>query len=236
MKVGVILPHGVWDEFRGLQAPQAWDHLRRLAIDVEAVGFDSIWISDHFTTVEKRPGAMVFEAFTSLCALAAVTRRIRLGTLVLCAAYRNAALTAKMMCSLDAISAGRVELGIGSGWKEDEFRGYGYNFPDTRERLAILADTLEVIGRMLRPGIASWYGEHAWVVDLASEPKSVQKPRLPIMVGGNGRRVTWRLAARYADELNLDGLTPDEVEEALPVIAARCLEEGRDPASRIASE
>jgi alkanesulfonate monooxygenase SsuD/methylene tetrahydromethanopterin reductase-like flavin-dependent oxidoreductase (luciferase family) len=231
LKVGVILPHGVWDEFRGLEAPEAWDHLRRLALDVEAMGFESIWISDHFKTVEERPGAMVFEALTSLCALAAVTYRIRLGTLVLCAAYRNAALTAKMLCTLDAISGGRVDLGIGSGWKEDEFRGYGYGFPGTKERLAILEDTLEVISRMLGPGIATWHGEHASVVELESEPKSSQTPRLPIMVGGNGRRVTWRLAARYADELNLDGLMPDQVEEALPVIATRCIEEGRDPQS-----
>ena len=228
MKVGVILPHGVWDEFDGLEPHAAWNHLRRLTMKVESLGFESVWISDHFTTVEVSPGAMVFEAFTSLCALAAVTSRIRLGTLVLCAAYRNAALTAKMLCTLDAISGGRVEVGIGSGWKEDEFRGYGYGFPETRERLAILADTLEVITRMLGPGKATWQGTHA-SVDVASEPKSVQAPRLPVMVGGNGRLVTWRLAARYADELNLDGLLPDQVEEALPVIAARCVEEGRDP-------
>jgi alkanesulfonate monooxygenase SsuD/methylene tetrahydromethanopterin reductase-like flavin-dependent oxidoreductase (luciferase family) len=201
----------------------------KVAADAEELGFESIWLSDHFTTVNDRPDAMVLEAITSLSALAAVTRRIRLGTLVLGAAYRNAALTAKMLCTLDAISGGRVELGIGAGWKEDEFRGYGYGFPDTKERLAILADSLEVITRMLGPGRASWAGRHASVVDLASEPKSVQTPRLPVMVGGNGPLVTWRLAARYADELNLDGLLPDQVEEALPVIKLRCIEEGRDP-------
>jgi alkanesulfonate monooxygenase SsuD/methylene tetrahydromethanopterin reductase-like flavin-dependent oxidoreductase (luciferase family) len=230
LKVGVILPHGVWDEFRGLQPHAAWNYLRELTLEVESLGFESAWISDHFTTVEERPGAIVFEALASLCALAAATQRIRLGTLVLCSAYRNAALVAKMLCTLDAISAGRVELGIGSGWKEDEFRGYGYGFPETKARLAMLTDTLEVITRMLRPGVATWQGRHA-SVDTASEPKSVQKPRLPVMVGGNGRVVTWRLAARYADELNLDGLLPDQVEEAVPVIASRCIEEGRDPRS-----
>jgi len=230
LKVGVILPHGVWDEFHGLQPDAAWDRLRTLALEVESLGFESAWISDHFTTVEERPGAMVFEVLTTLCALAAATRRIRLGTLVLCSVYRNAALTAKMLCTLDAISAGRVELGIGSGWKEDEFRSYGYGFPETKARLAILSDTLEVITRMLGPGVATWHGTHA-SVDTASEPKSVQKPRLPIMVGGNGRVVTWRLAARHADELNLDGLLPAQVEEALPVIAARCRQEGRVPSS-----
>jgi F420-dependent oxidoreductase-like protein len=229
MKVGVMLPHGVWDEFKGLRPRQAWDGLRQMAVDAEELGFDSIWLSDHFYAVNDRPDAMVLEAFTCLSALAAPTQRIRLGNLVLCAAYRNAALTAKMFCTLDAISGGRVELGIGAGWKEDEFRGYGYGFPDTKERLAILADHLEVICRMLGPGRATWNGRHASVADAANEPKSLQAPRLPIMVGGNGRLVTWRLAARYADELNLDGLLPDQVNEALPVIRARCQEVGRDP-------
>lgn len=229
MKVGVMLPHGVWDEFKGLQPHQAWNGLRQVAIDAEELSFDSIWLSDHFTPVEDRPDASVLETFTCLSALAAVTRKIRLGTLVLCASYRNAALTAKMFSTLDAISAGRVELGIGSGWKEDEFRSFGYEFPATKDRLAILGDQLEVISRMLGPGRATWHGRHASVCDAFNEPKSVQAPRLPIMVGGNGKVVTWRLAARYADELNLDGLLPDQVAEALPVIESRCIEIGRDP-------
>ena len=230
MKVGVILPHGVWDEFHGLHPNEAWKAMLKVAVDAEELGFESIWLSDHFMTVEDKPDATVLEAITSLSALAAATTRVRLGTLVLGATYRNAALTAKMLCTLDAISGGRVELGIGAGWKEDEFRGYGYGFPDTKERLAILADQLEVITRMLGPGRATWLGRHASAVDAVNEPKSVQTPRLPIMVGGNGRNVTWRLAARFADELNLDGLLPDQVEEALPVIRSRCQEEGRDPA------
>jgi len=213
MKIGVMLPHGVWDEFHGLQPQQSWECLSRVAADSEELGFESIWLSDHFTTIEDKPDAIVLEAMTALSALAAVTRRIRLGTLVLAAAYRNAALTARMLCTIDAISAGRVELGIGAGWKEDEFRGYGYGFPDTKERLAILAGHLDVIKRMLAPGA------------------SVQQPRLPIMVGGNGRLVTWRLAARFGDELNLDGLLPEQVEDSLPVIKTRCIEEGRDPGS-----
>lgn len=148
---------------------------------------------------------------------------------MLCAAYRNAALAVKMLCTLDAISGGRFELGIGAGWKEDEFRGYGYGFPTTKDRLEILADNLEVIGRMLGPGNATWRGRYASAVDVANEPKSAQAPRMPVMVGGNGRLVTWRLAARHADELNLDGLLPDQVAEALPVIRSRCIEIGRDP-------
>jgi alkanesulfonate monooxygenase SsuD/methylene tetrahydromethanopterin reductase-like flavin-dependent oxidoreductase (luciferase family) len=231
MKIGVMLPHGVWDEFRGLGPHDGWHRLRLLALLAEELGFESIWMSDHFTAVEDRPDAMVLEVFSCLGALAATTRRIRLGTLVLCAAFRNAALTAKMACSLDAISDGRLELGIGSGWKEDEFRAYGYGFPDVPNRLEILADQLEVITRMLGLGRATWQGRHAGVIDAPNSPRSVQRPRLPVLVGGNGRRVTWRLAAQYADELNLDGLLPDQVSAAMPEIAARCIEVGRDPGS-----
>ncbi len=136
---------------------------------------------------------------------------MRIGQVVICTAFRNPALTAKMIGTMDVISGGRMELGIGAGWKQDEWLAYGYGFPDTKTRLAILADHLEVITRMLAPGHATYAGTHASVTDAINVPRGLQEPRVPIMVGGNGPNVTWRLAARYADELNLDWLTPDEV-------------------------
>ena len=133
------------------------------------------------------------------------------------------------------ISGGRAELGIGAGWKREEWLAFGYPFPPIAERLAILSDHLEVITRMLEPGdtnrAALHPGPHASVAGADQRPKPIQRPRVPIMVGGNGPNVTWRLAAKHADELNLDGMPPADVEEALPVIAARCEEIGRDPAS-----
>jgi alkanesulfonate monooxygenase SsuD/methylene tetrahydromethanopterin reductase-like flavin-dependent oxidoreductase (luciferase family) len=162
-------------------------------------------------------------------ALAVVTSRARLGHLVLCAAYRNAALTAKAISTLDVVSGGRVVLGIGAGWKQDEWLAYGYGFPEAPTRLAILRDHLEIITRMLGPGRATYEGRHAHVRDAIHEPKGLQ-PRIPIVVGGNGPKVTWRLAARFADELCLDALPPDAVAKALPVIRARCEEIDRDPA------
>jgi alkanesulfonate monooxygenase SsuD/methylene tetrahydromethanopterin reductase-like flavin-dependent oxidoreductase (luciferase family) len=160
-----------------------------------------------------------------------VTDRARLGHLVLAAAYRNPALTAKMISTIDVISGGRAVLGIGAGWKEDEWLAYGYGFPDAATRLAILEDHLEIITRMFQPGSATYRGSHAHVIDAIHEPKGVQEPRIPILIGGNGPRVTWRLAARFGDELNLDALMPAEVAEAMPVIASRCEEIGRDPST-----
>ena len=116
-----------------------------------------------------------------------------------------------MISTLDVIAGGRAELGIGAGWKEDEWRAYGYGFPDAPERLAILADHLEVISRMLAPGHATFVGRHARVEDAVHEPNSAGG-RIPVLIGGNGPKVTWRLAARFADELNLDALMPDEVD------------------------
>jgi F420-dependent oxidoreductase-like protein len=234
MKIGVIVPQGWTGEFNGWKPADAWARTRDVARQAEALGFESIWLFDHFHTVPRPTNEITFEAFTSLSALAAETRRVRLGHVVLCAAYRNAALTAKMISTLDVISNGRAELGIGAGWKRDEWLAYGYGFPDAPERLAILRDQLQVIRAMMDPDPgtrATFEGEHAQVKDAINIPRPIQQPRVPIMVGGNGRNVTWRLAARYADELNVDGMEPSEVAEAMPVIRARCEEIDRDPAT-----
>jgi F420-dependent oxidoreductase-like protein len=231
MKIGVLVPQGWTGEYDGWEPRRAWERSVAVARQADDLGFESIWLFDHFHTVPRPKDEITFESFTSLSALAMATTRVRIGHLVICTGYRNPALTAKMISTMDVISNGRMELGIGAGWKRDEWLAYGYGFPDTKERLAILREHLEVIRAMLGPGHATFEGERARVRDAINVPKALQRPRVPIMVGGNGPNVTWRLAARYADELNLDGLSPTEVVEALPVIRARCEEIGRDPAS-----
>jgi alkanesulfonate monooxygenase SsuD/methylene tetrahydromethanopterin reductase-like flavin-dependent oxidoreductase (luciferase family) len=205
-----------------------------VAQQADRIGFESIWLFDHLHTTPKPTDEITFESFTSLAALAALTERVRLGHIVICNGFRNPALTAKMASTVDAISGGRMELGIGAGWKRDEWLAYGYGFPDTPVRLEMLHDALEVIGRMLEPSKsthATFDGRRHRVADARNVPKPVQPNGMPIMVGGNGPNVTWRLAARYADELNVDGLSPDEVRDALPTIQARCEEIDRDPGS-----
>ena len=231
MNIGVIVPQGWTGEYRDWKSEDAWARTRDVAWQAEALGFESIWVFDHFHTTPRPSLAATFESFTTLSALVPETRRARLGHVVLCAAYRNPALTAKMISTLDVISGGRVELGIGAGWKRDEWLAYGYGFPDAPERLAILKDQLEVITAMMGDEPATYHGRHHHVEGAINRPLPLQKPRVPIMVGGNGPNVTWRLAARYADELNLDDVTPAQVADALPVVRRRCEEIDRDPAS-----
>jgi F420-dependent oxidoreductase-like protein len=231
VKVGIIVPQGWVQEYRGWEARAAWARTVEVARAADSLGFESIWLFDHFHTVPEPADELTFESFTSLSALAALTRRVRVGHLVICNGYRNPALTVKMISTMDTMSGGRMELGIGAGWKREEWEAYGYDFPPTRERLAALEDALHVITRMFEPGRATWEGRYARVRGAINMPKPIQQPRVPIMVGGNGPQVTWRLAARFADDLNVDGLTPDELRQAMPVIRQRCEEIGRDPAS-----
>lgn len=234
MKIGVVLPQGWFTEFHGWDEQAAWGQTVAVARNAERLGFESVWLYDHFHTVPRPADEIVFEPFMSLSALAALTQRVRLGHIVICTGFRNPALTAKMISMLDTISGGRAELGIGAGWKQEEWEAYGYRYPSTKERLAMLGEHLEIITRMLAPGDterATFSGQYASVAGAINRPKPIQQPRVPIMVGGNGPNVTWRLAAKYADEVNLDGMTPTEVAEALPVIRSRCEEIDRDPAT-----
>ena len=237
MNIGAIVPQGWTGEYDGWDGGQAWARTREVARQAEALGFESIWLFDHFHTVPKPSDEPTFESFSTLAALASLTERVHLGQIVICNGFRNPALTAKMASTLDTISGGRFELGIGAGWKREEWLAYGYGFPETRERLAMLRDALEIVTRMLEPGRqrASHEGEHSSVRGAINLPRRQHGPRLPIMVGGNGPEVTWRLAARFADELNVDGMSPAELREALPVIRSRCEEIGRDPASMTVS-
>lgn len=230
MKVGLTLPQGCDREFLGLDPATAWQRTIEVARSAERLGFESLWVYDHFTVDPPPEEAIVFDPFVELAIVANETRRVRLGHLVLAAAYRNAALTAKMIATLDVASGGRVELGIGAGWKQDEWLAFGYGFPAAAQRLDILADHLEVISRMLGPGRATYEGRYASVDGAINEPKGLQL-RIPILIGGNGPNRTWRLAARFADELNLDALPPSAVADALPVIRERCAEVDRDPAT-----
>ena len=199
MRVGIIVPQGWTGEYDGWDPARAWARTVAVAHEAEALGFDSLWLFDHFQTEPVPTDEITFEAFVGLSALAVETARVRLGHLVLCAGYRNPALVAKMISTLDVVSGGRAELALGAGWKEDEHTAYGFGFPPLKERMALLEDSLEVATRMLAPGRATYGGSQATVVDAINVPKGVQSPRVPIMVGGGGEKKTLRIVAEHAD-------------------------------------
>jgi F420-dependent oxidoreductase-like protein len=209
MKLGVIVsPAAGW----------SYTELRDLARSAEKSGFASFWVSDHFFGGPGgTPDRNCLEAWTLLAALARDTTKIRLGVLVAAVQYRNPALQAKMAASVDHISGGRLEFGVGAGWKEDEYRAYGYDFPSPGDRVDQLREGLEITRRLWQDDRATYHGTHYRIDDAVCAPKPTQRPRPPIWIGGSGPRVM-RLAARYADGFDLGkhgvggaDLTPDEM-------------------------
>ena len=231
MQVGLMAPQGWKGEYDGWDAAAAWARTVELATQAEDLGFESLWVFDHFHTVPEPTDEITFESFSVLAALAMATRRVRLGHMVVCSAFRNPAHTAKLASTLDVISGGRFELGIGAGWKKDEWLAYGYGFPPIGERIDAFSDDLEVITRMFAPGHATYEGVHAQVKDAINVPKGIQQPRIPIIVGGNGERRTAGLAIKHADELNYVFLDAPEIAERMVEVRRRCEDEGRDPAT-----
>ena len=231
MQVGLMTPQGWKGEYDGWDPAEAWQRTIELSTQAEELGFDSLWVFDHFHTVPEPTDEITFESFSVLSALAMVTRRVRLGHMVVCTGFRNPAHTAKLSSTIDVISGGRFELGIGAGWKKDEWLAYGYGFPPIGERMDAFGDHLEVITRMLAPGRATYEGRHAHVRDAINVPKGIQQPRIPIIVGGNGARRTAGYAIKYADELNYVFIDPDEIAQRMVAIRRRCEEEGRDPST-----
>ena len=170
MQVGLLVPQGWKGEYDGWPAADAWTRTVELAEHAEVLGFESLWVFDHFHTVPDPTDEITFEGFSVLTALAMVTRRVRLGHMVVCTGFRNPALTAKLSSTIDVISGGRFELGIGAGWKEEEWRAYGYGFPTLDERVSALGDHLEVISQMFEPGRSSYEG------DVRPCPRGDQRP------------------------------------------------------------
>jgi F420-dependent oxidoreductase-like protein len=230
MKVGLLAPQGWKGEYDGWDPAVAWARTIELAKQAEALGFESLWAFDHFHTVPEPTDEITFESFSVLTALAMVTDRVRLGHAVICTSFRNPALTAKLASTIDVISGGRFEVGIGAGWKKDEWLAYGYGFPPIGERISTFEEHLEVITRMHAPSHASYEGERVHVRDAINEPRGVQD-HIPLMVGGNGRVRTAGLAVQFADELNFVFTGPDETAERMADVRAMCEATGRDPAS-----
>ncbi|MFN8036697.1 MAG: TIGR03560 family F420-dependent LLM class oxidoreductase [Acidimicrobiia bacterium] len=201
IRYGCFVPQGWKLEYTGWDAAAAWARSREVALLAERIGYDHLWVYDHVETVPRREPTHVFEAFTTLAALASLTTTIRLGQLVTCQSYRNAGLLAKEAACVDVFSGGRLILGLGAGWYQREYEAYGYGFGTARERLERLEETLEAVKRLWTEETVSYEGRHVRLDDAYCEPKPLQS--LPeVWVGGGGEQVTLRIAAEHADATN----------------------------------
>lgn len=216
------------------QAGLSWAMLRERAGRLEDLGYDGLWLVDHFWA-GGMPDVDFLEGWTTLSALAAATTRLRLGLMVTCNSYRNPALLAKMAASVDNVSGGRIELGLGAGWMDSEYKAYGYDFPSMGTRLAQLEEGLEIVTAMLRERRTTFQGRHYRVEDAPNAPKPVQSP-LPVTIGGAGEKKLLRMVARFAQRWNCPMNAADDIERLRGVLADHCREVGRDVDEIIVSE
>jgi F420-dependent oxidoreductase-like protein len=211
------------------QEDVTWRNWLDLARACEEHGFEALFRSDHYLSVQGADDRGSLDAWATLAALAPLTERVRLGTLVSPATFRHPSVLAKMVATVDHVSGGRVELGLGAGWLEAEHRTYGFPFPSTRERFDDLAEQLEIVHRSWTEGPFSFAGQHYAVEDLDALPKPVQKPHPPLLMGGNAGPRAAALAARWADEYNTVYPTDDQIRERRAAIVAACEAAGRPP-------
>jgi F420-dependent oxidoreductase-like protein len=207
-----------------------WSQWLEVAQLCEAAGFDGLFRSDHYGSVFGAQSGSL-DAWATIIALCGATSRIRLGTLVSPVSFRHPSELAKVVAAADHVSRGRVELGLGAGWLESEHVAYGFPFHDTRTRLELLAEQVEIIHRQWTEEVFDFHGKHYALERCRALPKPVQTPRPPIVVGGSARPGTIGPAVRFADEYNTLGASPERCRERRSRLDAACSAAGRDPQS-----
>jgi F420-dependent oxidoreductase-like protein len=205
------------------------DSLRKVSTTAERLGYDSFWVMDHFHQIpnvgeEREP---MLEGWTTISAIAGFTSKIKLGTMVTGNIYRHPSILAKIGATLDVLSKGRLFMGIGAGWNETESKAYGIPFPSTKERFRRLEEAVQIITKMWTEEQASFNGQFYKIQSAYCNPKPIQKPHPPILIGGSGERETLKLVAKYADACNVFG-SPETVKKKLDVLRGHCKTVGRD--------
>jgi len=226
-KFGLQIPNFT---FAGVPDREMFENVADLAVAGGQAGFDSVWVMDHFWQLPPLGGPTqpMLEGYTLLGGLAARTRRVKLGTLVTGVTYRNPALLAKMVTTLDIVSGGRAMLGLGAAWYEEEHDALGFDYPPAGERLDRLEEALQVCRAMFTEEAPSFEGKHYRIEKALNIPRPVQPNGPRIMVGGSGEKRTLRLVAQYADMCNIHG-SPDTIRHLLEVLHRHCADVGRDP-------
>lgn len=218
VRFGVTLP----------QIKRTWQEARDAAVEFDRLGYDSLWVCDHLYGVPV-PNLPILEAWTQLAAIAAITDQAKLGTLVTPPFFRNPAVLAKQIATIEQIAPGRTIAGLGAGWFKPEFEQTGCDFPDTRDRLTALEEMIEVMKRMWTEEKATFEGRFYSVHEALCEPKPEKTPE--ILIGGGGEKVTMAIAARHADTWNNMAVFQAQLAQKVEALDKRCEEAGRDPAT-----
>jgi F420-dependent oxidoreductase-like protein len=227
MRFGVFIPQGWRLDLVGVSDADQWRTMLGVAQVAEAGPWESVWVYDHFHTVPIPTDQATHEAWTLMAALAAATHRVRLGQMCTCIGYRNPMHLAKIAATLDAISGGRAEMGIGAGWYEHEWTAYGYGFPGPGDRLAMLEEGIEIMRQAWSAGVAHYAGEHYQVDGALCYPRPLQEGGIPLWVAGGGEKKTLRIAAQRAAYTNFDG-SADGFAHKSEILAGHCRDLGRD--------
>lgn len=227
MRFGLFIPQGWRFDLVGIAPADQWGVMRDLARHADDGPWDSIWVYDHFHTTPQPSGEATHEAWALMAGLGAVTSRVRLGQMCTCMGYRPPMYLAKAAATVDHISGGRLEMGIGGGWYEHEWRAYGYGFPRAGERLRMLNEGVQIMRQAWTEGVATFHGRHYDVDGAICQPLPLQEGGIPLWIAGGGEKVTLRIAARYADYTNFDG-TPAGFARKSEILRGHCDDVGRD--------
>ncbi len=229
MKFGLQHPNYSFD-YRNHDTSQIVVSLSNLVTRAETLGFDSFWVMDHFHQIPivGKPEEPMLESWTTISVLAGITTKIKLGTMMTGIIYRYPSILAKIGATLDVLSKGRLFMGIGAAWNEEESLAYGIPFPSTKERFARLEEAIQIIRKMWTDEPStSFNGKYYQIKDAYCNPKPVQKPSPPIMIGGTGERQTLRIVAKYGDACNLFG-SVETVKRKLSILKEHCKSIDRD--------
>ena len=227
MRFGCFVPQGWRLDLVDIDTERHWEAMAHVARTAESAGYESVWVYDHFHTVPVRTQEPTYEAWTMMAALAVATKTVRLGQMCTCNSYRPPAYLAKVAASIDAISGGRVEMGIGAGWYEDEYIAYGYEFPKPSVRIGMLAEAVEIMRRLWTEDETTFEGKHHRIQNAICSPKPLQDPHIPLWVAGGGERLTLRIVATHGDYSNF-GLDVDDFIHKSDLLRAHCKAVGRD--------
>jgi F420-dependent oxidoreductase-like protein len=227
MRFGLFVPQGWRLDLAGIEPKDHWQTMLKVARAADDGPFESIWVYDHFHTVPVPTEEATHEAWSLMAAFAAATDRVRLGQMCTCMGYRNPAYLAKVATTVDIVSGGRVEMGIGGGWYEHEWRAYGYGFPSAGERLGMLDEGVQIMRQLWTTGTATLDGKHYQVDGAIGRPLPLQDGGIPLWIAGGGEKKTLRIAAQYAQYTNFDA-TPETFRHKSEVLAAHCREVGTD--------